>query len=299
VHRAFFIVRLPRMSLGRVMEEWDHLTAVLRPDISRRLGIVAVAPDDVVVIPNDPETQGIAEHVRKIAADFRDDVRTEGGLIWSRKSYEIWKVLLGAWLARERALPLHELQRRSGASYPSVSSVLDRLEMLGELERGSNRSAALTGLPRRSLGEVLALGEGLRETLRFVDRSGRPPNATDLIRRIKAKAPDVALGGVEAARHYMPHFNLNGYPRVDVTVGEKAEPGWMKRVDPALGEAETPDTSGVRLVVHRLRRPEPDFTRTPNGLFADRAEVLLDLHELRLGEQADEFVDAMREQRNP
>jgi len=213
--RAFFIVRLPRMSTARVKQEWHRLSSVLRPEVGQRLGIVAVAPDGVIVIPDDPETQRIAEHVRKIAADFRDDERTEGGPLWSRKSYEIWKVLLGAWLGRESALPLHEIQRRSGASYPTVSSVLDRLETLGELARGSNRSASLTGVPRRSLGEVLALGDGLRETHRFVDRSGRAPNATDLIRRIKAKAPDSALGGVEAARHYMPTFNLNGYPRVD------------------------------------------------------------------------------------
>jgi hypothetical protein len=173
--------------------------------------------------------------------------------------------------------------------------LLDRLQSLDELERTSNRSATLTALPRRSLAEVLALGDGLRETHRFVDRSGRSPDARDLVRRIMAKSREAALGGVEAARYYMPDFNLNGHPRIDVTVGADPDFSWVKTVDPAL--AEMPPTSGAsaRLVVHRLRRPESNFTRTPGGAFADPAEVLLDLHELRLTEQADEFVNAVRE----
>jgi hypothetical protein len=49
------------------------------------------------------------------------------------------------------------------------------------------------------------------------------------------------------------------------------------------------------LVVHRLRRRDPRFEHADSGaLFADPAEVLLDLHELRLVDQADEFVRAMR-----
>ena len=297
VHRATFVVRLPRMSAERALHEWQQVNSVLRPDLCRRLALVAVAPDGDVVVPDDTETRSIAAHVHRLLDGVTPVHAHAGGAWrWSRKSYEVWKVLLGAWLRREAPLPLHEIQRRSGASYPSVSILLDRLESFDELERTSNRSATLTALPRRSLGEVVALGDGLRETHHFVDRTGRSPDARDLVRRITAKARDTALGGVEAARYYMPNFNLNGHPRIDVTVGAEADLSWVKMVDPAL--AETPPSSGASapLVVHRLRRPEANFTRTPKGAtFADPAEVLLDLHDLRLTEQADEFVHAVRE----
>ena len=303
VRTATFVVRLPRMSAKRVSREWKSVTSILRPELSRRLALVAVAPDGDAVIPDDAETRSIAEHAHHALAAITS-VRAEEAhgaarWSWSPKSYEVWKVLLDAWLRRERALPLHEIQRRAGTSYPIVSALLDRLETLGELERSSNRSATLTALPQRSLGEVLVLGDGLRETHHFVDRSGRPSNARDLIRRIIAKAPEAALAGVEAARHYMPDFNLNGHPRIDVTIGADLDLSWVKRVDPALAAA--PSASGstdlalAPLVVHRLRRPESGFIRSRGTTYADPAEVLLDLHELRLAEQADELVHALRE----
>ncbi|MEO8846032.1 MAG: hypothetical protein ABI591_09230, partial [Kofleriaceae bacterium] len=296
VRRGTFVARLPRMSAERVRQEWGKLKAVLRPELSRRLALVAVAPGDDVMLPDDAGTRNIAELVhRMLEGNTSERAQRRGASRWSRKSYEVWKVLLGAWLRREAALPLHEIQRRSGASYPTVSMLLDRLERIDELTRTSNRSAALTALPRRSLAEVLALGDGLRETHHFTDGSGRSPDAHDLARRIKAKGRDVAFGGVEAARYYTPDFNLNGLPRIDVTVGADADLSWVKSTDPAL--VETPQTSGgsALLVVHRLLRPEPAFIRATGATFADPAEVLLDLHELRLTEQADEFVQGVRE----
>ena len=206
-------------------------------------------------------------------------------------------MLLDAWLRCEPPLPLHELERRSGASYPAVAATLRRLDAVGELERTTSRSAGFTTAPRKTLAEVLALGEQLRETHRFIDSSGGAPNTADLVRRIAAKAgATVALGGVEGARHYVRAFDLNGLPRVDVTVLAQDELAWVKKVDPALVEA--PLSAGgpsPALVVHKLRRPEPRFVQSnKQHVFADPAEVLLDLHELRLIEQADDFISTMR-----
>ncbi len=70
----------------------------------------------------------------------------------------------------------------------------------------------------------------------------------------------------------------------------------MAHPDPALVEA--PLSAGgpsPALVVHKLRRPEPRFVRSrqKQHVFADPADVLLDLHELRLIEQADDFISTM------
>ena len=293
-HRATFVVFLPRMSAARARHEWEMASAVLRKDLSRRLALVALAHNGDVLIPDDPEARNVAAHVPRTIDLVPSSSPARSTLRWSSKSYEIWKVLLGAWLRREGPLPLHEIQRRSGASYPSVSILLERLQSLGELERTSNRSAVFTGFPRRTLNEVQALGDGLRETRRFIDRSGRRPEAGALIHRISTKAGGTALGGVAAARYYMPAFNLNGNPRADVTVAAGDDLSWVRLVDPALAIAEGSEIPAA-LVVHRLRRPVPDFMRAPRGMvFADPAEVLLDLYELRLIEQADELVDAIR-----
>ncbi len=301
LRRATLVAQFPKMSSERVLEEWERVRAVMKPDVAARLALVALTPDlDVAVPRSEPElTQLVA--MARCALDSAGPKRSPRASAprWSRKTYEVWNVLLDAWLRREPPLPLHEIQRRSGASYPSVSGLLDRLERTGELERRSNRSAALTGLPRGSLAEVLALGDGLRETHRFVDRSGRAPDARDLVRRVAAKGGrHVALGGVEAARHYMPSFDLNGLPRVDVTVADNDDLAWVKKVDPALAEvAPSSAATTPTLVVHRLGRSDPRFDRaSPSGMpFAGPAEVLLDLHELRLVDQADELVRALRE----
>jgi hypothetical protein len=142
----------------------------------------------------------------------------------------------------------------------------------------------------------LALGDGLRETHRFVDRSGRASETGDLLRRFAKRGRHAALGGVEAARHYMPTFDLNGLPRIDVSVTSADDLTWVKKIDPALAETPmSPSSASPLLVVHRLRRPEPRFDGAAGVAFADPAEVLLDLHELRLVDQADEFVHALRE----
>lgn len=303
VRRATLVARFPRMTAERVLAEWMRAQAVLRPAVAERLALVALAPDGDSVVPrDDPEASRILAIARHTFDATAPKASTRASAPrWSRKTYEVWKVLLDAWLRREPPLPLHEIERRSGASYPSVSDLLGRLEASGELERTSSRSATLTGPPRRSLAEVLALGDGLRETHRFVDRSGRAPDARDLVRRFVAKSgADAALGGVEAARHYMPSFNLNGLPRVDVTVTARDDLGWVRKLDPALAEGPPSSSTGSpALVVHRLRRPIARFDAAQSAgvSFADPAEVLLDLHELRLAEQAEELVRALRERR--
>lgn len=294
VVRGTLVVRVQRMSSARVLSEWKHATTILKPEVTRRLALIAIATDGVVIWPDDTETRQISAHVREIEASSSETRSERTGPRWSPKSFEVWKILFRAWLRHEASLSLQEIQQRSATSYPTVSDVLDRLEQIGELQRASNRSATLTGPPRRSLEQIVALGDTVRETHRFVDRSGRPPHARDLIRRIRAKAPEVALGGVEGARHYMPDFDLNGYPRVDVTMPEGVELAWVKTVDPALAAAPPSDSSSVRLVVHRLRRTETAFVRTREGTFADPVEIVLDLHELRLADQASEFVTTVR-----
>lgn len=225
LQRATLVAFFPRMSGARALEEWSQVTSVMKPDLVSRLGFVALTTEgEWTAPPRDRDAIHLAKVAREALEAKPSRPKRATAPQWSRKAYEVWKVLLDAWLTNEGALPLREIERRSGASYPSVAGVLDRLEAIGELERSRSRSAALTSYPRRSLAEVVTLGEGLRETHRFTDRSRSPASPTDLVRRLVALGqPTLALGGVVAARHYMPTFDLNGLPRVDVTIAPNAD----------------------------------------------------------------------------
>lgn len=299
IQRATLVARFPRMGVERVRNDWQRALGVLRPEIARRLALVALAADRDTAIPeDDADVQRIMTLARR--ALHGRDVHNEMDpslAQWSPKLFEVWKVLLDAWLRCEGPVPIQEIARRSGCSHPTVSVTLGRLQARGELERTRNRSAGMSAFPRRSLGEFLILADGLRQTVRFVDGSGRRPDPTGLLRRVTAMGPtDVGIGGVAAARHYVTDFDLHGLPRVDVSLPARYPLAWVASIDPALRPARHDEPSSV-LVVHRLFRPDARFDREPSGglLFADPAEALLDLYDLRLTTQAEDFAQAMRQ----
>lgn len=145
--------------------------------------------------------------------------------------------------------------------------------------------------------EVLVLGESLRQPIRFVDATGQQTELQPLLRRLEQKKPSrLALGGVLAARHYDPHFDLHGLPRIDVVMHAPIDLGWVRDLDPALRRATQSERSPV-LVVHPLHRPEAHFVQTSRkGLpVADAVETLLALYELHLTQRAEDLVKIIRQ----
>lgn len=242
VPTAILVARFPRMNAARTATEWERALSVLRPELARRLVLTAITADAAVVLPpDDPNGTRIAAILqeRSPTAANSHSRAPAAGHRWSAKSFEIWKILLEAWLRREAPLPLHEIQRRAGVSYPTVAKLLEHLRASGEIERTSSRSVSLIDLPRRTLSEVAALRHGLRPTHFFYDRIHASPDLAALARRVATKTGrDAGLGGVAGARHYMPSFDLNGLPRVDVTAAEGVDVLRLaKRIDPALGRS--------------------------------------------------------------
>lgn len=299
VSRAILVALVPRMSVARLEKEWHHAIHVLRADVGRRLGLVALAADrDLMVPEDDPELNRLLAIARQAALRNRADDRggdAHSHSPWSAKGFAIWEALLDAWLRCEGPLSMQELSKRSGASHPTVTGTLRRLHERGELRRSSNRGAEFASTPRRSLSEMVVLADSFRQSLRFIDSSGRRAEPTDLLRRIRKLSPGgITIGGVEAARHYVPTFDLNGLPRVDVSVDGSQSLQWVREVDPALRQAR-PEEPSSALVVHRGRSASRLEMAPGSGLpFAGPAETLLDLYDLRLTSQADEFVQSMR-----
>ena len=153
-------------------------------------------------------------------------------------------------------------------------------------------SGCLACVSRTSLREIVALSDSLRKPIYYKDRSGRAPDAVELLKRIATTAPrGVAVGGVVAARVHDKSFDLNGIPRVDVVVERDVGLDWIRALDPALQRLPAV-TSSPTLVVHPVTRVEITSANSayPGVPIADPVETLLDLYELRLTEQAEDLI---------
>ena len=153
LERATLVACLPKMTSRRIHDEWMRGLGLLRPDIATRLGLVALAADADLCSPDDAELKRLTVLAR---AALREQpppsIVDRAAGPWSSKQFDVWMVLLDAWLSRERPLPIKDVLRRSGTSTATVKATFDRLRARGELERTSSRRASFVGFPRRSLG---------------------------------------------------------------------------------------------------------------------------------------------------
>ena len=296
--RGILAAWMPRPSDGRVTREWRATLEVLKPAIAARMALVVVRPDGCLLPTEDRELRRIGEAVRsglgRGGAPERERSRAPSAMF-----FEIFKVLLHGRLLGQGAIAVGEVMRRSGGSYPTVAEALKRLDRAKELTRRSNRSVELSRFPQETWTEILALSGSLRRSRFYADRSGRAPDAAGLHRRLQVMAPKAeAVGGVLAARRWDRHFDLHGLPRLDVGVhapGGAADLSFVHRMDPAL-ERVKPGSPRIVLAIHPLLRAEELFDPNPKARvpWADPVETLLDLHELRLVEQAEQLIRRLR-----
>jgi hypothetical protein len=288
---------VPRMTRARVEQEWSRFRQVIRPEIAEHLGIVALAKDGPWITLSSEDPHAAEKEARKLLPTFKPPPKEEP-IEWSaptQKFFDVWKVLLNAWLTREGPLTALQIAARSGASSPTVAAALSRLRQRQEIANTRNQPVELLSFPRATLREILALSDSLRRPHRYVDASGRPPDPQRLLKNVlDSRPPGIYVGGVAAARHYDPRFDLNGLPRLDLVSTNVVETDWLRRLDPALRLTNDPTRTPV-LVVHPIEDyPSAAISGTR---WADPTETLLDLHELRLVEQAEDFVRALRREK--
>jgi hypothetical protein len=299
VAQGVVAIWMPGPSDDRILHEWETTLDLLKPSISSRMRTVVVRPDRCVPSEKDRDLARIGEAIRSSLGRLERPARKERRAV-TAMFFEVFKILLGRWLLGRGPMTIGELMRVAGCSYPTVAEALRRLERTQELVRRSNRSVQLARFPRRTWGEILALAETLRRTQCYADSSGRTDGPQALHRRLQSMASgSVALGGVQAARHWDPHFDLHGLPRLDVSLAPTAgadAADLARRLDPALQHVE-PGAPGVILAVHPLFRAEPLFEKNVKGKigWADPVETLLDLDELRLVDQAERLVERLAE----
>jgi hypothetical protein len=192
--------------------------------------------------------------------------------------------LLGGVPVRTR----HELERITDLSYPAIARALSEI---GSLVEGGYRALRLRDFPRDAWDRMLANRNAWRRSQPYCVGTGTPFKPERVLGRIRGlERQDLAVGGVIAAQTYRP-IDLIGLPRLDISMHVPVgmmDLSWVAAVAPELRPCSAGEAP--HLVVHAVRRTDPLFTMGADGLIADRAEVLLDLHELRLEEQAAAFI---------
>lgn len=286
---ACLLLAVERLTPDRLHREWAALLSVLRPAVAQRLALVMLGDDFCVCLPEkSPPLVALAEAGRRLL-----ETPTSPELPRMPKPLVVLEVLLARWLLGEGPISRRELGEQAGCSYPTITKAINRLER--SVRQHSNRSVDLAGFPHEAWSELLARAPSQRARVSYVDRSGRPPDTEGLLRRLQRLKPShVALGGIVAAHHWDPHFDLRGLPRLDVTLEAAGglDLAFIRRLDPALQETSANDGAPV-LVVHPLRRPAALFAQSLEGglPIADPVETLLDLSEMRLVEQASALIE--------
>jgi hypothetical protein len=284
----------PMITLERLRTEWSQTMQLLHPDLAQKLHLVVLPEDEAphgdLVQTLHPLLDWILQNLERGGSQSQD-------LIPRESFFRVLTTLVILWLRRGEPITTLDLQRMTGLSYPPVVRALDRLEARNELERKSDRRVTLSRFPEMSWQELATLSHGLRSTTQFAPPAGEKAELENLLERVRKRLPSkAALGGVEAARRWYPEFDLNGLPRIDITVqapeGRAADLGFLKKVDPSLRPTTEGSPARVAVAVHVLRRREPFFETDPkDGLrFTDPVETLLDLQELRLSDQADALL---------
>lgn len=290
--RALLVLAESRISPNRLHAETDFIKQTLKPGIADRL-VLAVLSDGVPIgLP--PDLDGEPFHSWLGEVVNRESNRGTK----SRQSYEeILKVMIRQrWLVDE-PVTTDWITKAVGCSYPTAAAALQRLGYV--VIRHTNRMSKLRMFPREEWSRLVSIADEVRGTKRFVDQSGQPRSPQSLLRRLATLGHnDLAIGGIEGARHYKPDIDLIGLPRLDLSLhSPKSRINWsfVEHLDPALRETDDRNAP-ASLVVHVVRRRksffEPDKSGAHNDLqWADPVECLLDLHEARLESQAKELLD--------
>jgi hypothetical protein len=289
---VLLLLEEPTITETRLHEEWKGAASVLRPELFARLSMAIHQSGKWTGIPVPPAT---SEH-SVLNEILRHELsrRPVGASRSSEAHHEILRILIHQWLLGKGPITVSSLMEISGTSHPTVSRSLERLDHY--LKRHSDRSVELRIFPREEWARLVAVSDDVRDTVRFVDRSGQARSPESLLRRLRQlQRQDIAVGGVLGTKHYQPTLDLVGNPRLDLSIhsGRKtANLSFVERLDPALEKATRRDESPT-LVIHMIRRAESLFQPGENDLpWADPVECLLDLHEARLESQALEFLNS-------
>lgn len=296
--RGILVLDEPGVSESRLLEEWEGIRGIFRPEILDRLAMVIHRegkPDHIIGQMSAQERESVEEVVAHSRLNLNRPTRRP-----SEAFFDVLRILLVHWFRKSGPHTSKELGEQAGFSYPTISAALEKLEPY--LTRHSDRRVELHSFPKDAWFKLVAQSEKVRSSQGYSDRSGRPRPPEVLLGRLQELGrDDIGISGVLGARHYLPGLDLIGTPRLDLVVHASRGRGgndFLRRLDPALKPAERGEVPQV--MIHTLYRPASFFQIQDTGtIWADEVECLLDLHEMRLESQALEFAEHLSPKAKP
>lgn len=280
---AVLVVAPGRLSANRIVAENEAVRRIMAPAIAQRLhtGVMPEQPDEACL--------GLEPWLRtpEMAKAIHRNRWTQHGP--ARPAFpQVLMALVQDLLGGEPIRTRHELQRITDLSYPAVARALGEI---GDLVEDGYRALRLRDFPRDAWDRLLVTRNSWRRSQAYCVGTGLPFKPERVIRQIRElERKDLAFGGVIGARSYRP-IDLIGIPRIDISMHAPVgmmDLSWVAGAAPELRPCEPGEMP--HLVVHAVRRAESLFRTTPDGMIADRAEVLLDLQDMRLDDQAATFI---------
>ena len=286
--RGVLVLTNPRITDTALRKEWRMVELSLRPEILMRLDLAVRRKGEIVTITGKLPASLASQLPEYVEQEARSTLYRA-----PQSSHAILLVLLNQWLLRKGPMTTQWLIQTVGCSYPTAAIALRRLKHA--IKRLSDRRLQLWGFPMEEWQHVVANREHAQPTLHYADRSRQRRGAESLLHRASSlDRDDIAVGGVIAARHYYPEFDLRGTPRLDLTLHSpdgRADLSFVENIDPALERTSGTDEPAV-LAVHVLRRHAPLFEANGDGLpWVDPVATLLGLYDARLEPQANELLE--------
>lgn len=280
---AVVAIQSGKLTKARIAREVQAARSVLLDDLAGRLHVTwqpTTSTETGGVLPDWLLVPQIANAISGLGRHAATPARSAFPIVFG--------VLLRDLLSGRPRRSRREIQDITGLSYPAVAGVLDELKPY--METGY-RAVRLTTFPTPAWQRVLAMQPTWRKSYQFRDSTNVAFKPERFLRQLRElKRSDIALGGVVGARYYHD-IDLVGVPRLDLTLHVSAgqvDLGWFQKIAPELQAC----SAGVpaRVAIHTLRRTAPLFLERADSIVADPAEILLDLVDLRLDDQADAFA---------
>lgn len=286
----------PKVTSETIADVWTEASRIFHPELVKRLSLIEVrtAKREEVSLkcyPNDRPDQELARIRDLVRERLQETGPSRRSSVPGNSFYEVLRVLMLRWL-NPGLLPItiSQLGDETGYSYKPVRKALDELSR--HLEQYGHSGVELKSFPREAWSRLLLDADTVRDTIRFWPEGEMPRTPASMLKRFfqlpKEETSHVGIGGVEGARYHAPDLDLLGQPRLDFTVHcPTGDPdlGFLRKLDASLKPAEKGEDA-CSVVVHLLRRPRDYF----DDRFADPAECLLDLQEMRLDAQARAFL---------
>lgn len=300
--RGLLLLLNSRLSAQRLEEEISNAGKVIQPSLHSRLRVLELRERHSLRAPLEEAGLSKEEAAGVEKALQQGLVTTKPATRSPRPAAQdlVFEHLVNTYLLGTGPMTTKSIGAATGLTYPTVADALDKLGP--SIRRHSDRRAELKLFPRQEWSRFVSAYERGQFCRKFTVATELARTPESLLKRFhKLALPAAAIGGVHAAHHYDPEFDLVGYSRLDICVSGKLldrAKELARQIDPALEPAPF-STANPALVIWPVHRAEPLFQHDPQSdtRWADPVTCLLALHDARLESQAEELIKAFEQRR--